>query len=847
MKKQGPPLSSVLGCLLGFGVISWSAAAQTTAPDQWAWMGGSNTAPQSGGSAPGVFGTLGSFSAGNAPGGRSGPAVWNDGKGHIWLFSGESLDITTDPVYLTDLWQLNQATDQWAWMGGTTSVPYPSQGVGGTYGTVGVPAADNIPGGREGAATWVDKSGNLWLFGGYGLDAAGKSGYLEDWWKFDPSTGQWTWMGGSSSVSSCPLAYGVLGEPNPANAPQCRDYPAAWTDSTGHFWMFGGFVVYSQDMTNSFGDMWELDPSTNEWAWMGGSDTLNSHGVYGTLGVASTENIPGARSGSAYWTDSSGNFWLFGGAAMNDLWTFNPTTKEWTWVSGSNTALSAGQIGTLGVLGPGNLPESRSNAVGWADSGGNFWIFGGFLETVTLDYEANDLWVFNPPSGQWAWMGGGSSNSLSYDFGVYGTLGIAAPGNWPTPREDSAAWTDSSGNLWLFGGLGSYSGNDLWEYAPSIKATLPTVATPTFSPAPGTYPYPQFGQIVISDATDGAIIYFTLNGSTPTTSSAEYNDFNQIFLDGPDEVVTAFATAFGSYPSAVSSATYHVTDNFPATVTVTPSVSSLVIDQTLTVTVTVNGSNAAVGPSGTVTLTSGSYSSAPATLNGANATIFIPPNSLVDGSNVLTVAYSGDFYYSPEAGTASVMVTPPPGITITGTAVTVAPGATTGNTSTVTVTPAGGFTGSVALTAVITSGPPGELYPPTVSFGSTTPVAIAGATAGTATLAISTTAATTSAAVVPRRPGDPWYAAGSLSLAFLLFVGNLRRRSGWRTLTGMLVLLAMLAGGVLACSSGGGSSGGGGGGGGTGIAGTTPGSYTVTVTATSGTITSTGTVALTVQ
>jgi hypothetical protein len=42
----------------------------------------------------------------------------------------------------------------------------------------------------------------------------------------------------------------------------------------------------------------------------------------------------------------------------------------------------------------------------------------------------------------------------------------------------------------------------------------------------------------------------------------------------------------------------------------------------------------------------------------------------------------------------------------------VAPGATTGNTSTITVTPTGGFTGSVALTAALTTSPSGALAPP---------------------------------------------------------------------------------------------------------------------------------------
>jgi len=306
-------------------------------------------------------------------------------------------------------------------------------------------------------------------------------------------------------------------------------------------------------------------------------------------------------------------------------------------------------------------------------------------------------------------------------------------------------------------------------------------------------------------------------------------------------------------PDAASSSTYNNSSNTASvtvtkltpTVTVTPSSSNITTAQSLTVTVAINGGIGNPTPTGSVILTSGSYTSAATALGGGSATISIPAGSLTAGSDTLTASYSGDANYIADTGTTAVTVTvpPPPSFTVSGSAVTVSPGATSGNTSTITVTPSGGFTGSVALTAALTSSPTGAQYPPTMSFGSTSPVSIIGTTAGMATLTINTTAATSAAVVYPKRPGVPWYATGGATLACLLLIGIPARRRNWRTMLGMLVFLVALTGGVFACGGGGG----GGGGGGTSNPGTTAGSYTVTVTGTSGSTTATGTVTLTVQ
>ncbi len=85
-------------------------------------------------------------------------------------------------------------------------------------------------------------------------------------------------------------------------------------------------------------------------------------------------------------------------------------------------------------------------------------------------------------------------------------------------------------------------------------------------------------------------------------------------------------------------------------------------------------------------LTSGSYTSASTALIDGSATIDIAAGSLAIGTDTLTLSYSGDAYYAATTATNTVTVTAavPPSFAITGAAVSINPGASTGNTSTIT-------------------------------------------------------------------------------------------------------------------------------------------------------------------
>ncbi len=425
---------------VGFGGLLndlWKFDSTLGTHGEWTWVGGSNITPpsQTFGAAgqPGVYGTRGTPSPTNIPGGREQMASWIDGSAKVWLFGGEIIDGNGVTGEGNDLWMFDPTLGtmgEWTWMGGNTQVGAPFGGPSGVYGTLGTPASTNIPGGRYGSLSWIDASGNFWLFSGNGIDSTGTLGYLNDLWKYSPSatgdTGQWTWMGGSNTVGSSggqAGVYGTLGTPASTNIPGARDAAVSWTDASGNVWIFGGFGADSNGTQGFLNDLWRYTPGANgeigQWTWMGGSNVVpeaygGPSGVYGTLGTPAAANIPGGRFSAVSWIDAAGNLWLFGGDGvdstgaggyLNDLWKYTPSatgdTGQWTWISGNNTVgRSGGQVGVYGTLGiptSTNGPGGRFGAVSWIDASGNLWFFGGdgYDSTGAQGY-LNDLWEFQP-------------------------------------------------------------------------------------------------------------------------------------------------------------------------------------------------------------------------------------------------------------------------------------------------------------------------------------------------------------------------------------------------------------------------------------------------------------------
>jgi hypothetical protein len=462
----------------------------------------------------------------NTPGARHYAMTWTDNLGRKWMFGGVGYPLPTTPIQpvsiitddrLNDLWVFANATeDTGAWIPANLPLctdlsgrnfadvtPLEFLDVPGNYpavvgtGTANPPAPacslGTYPGGRWGAATWSDASGNLFLFGGQGYDAAGISGdvFLNDLWEFTPTgpdatgtfNGKWTWVAGPNTGNKAGLA----------NYPGGRWAPSVVTDTGSNtVWMFGGKGFDSAGNFGFLNDLWKLDIASHTWTFVAGSQTANSLGIYGTKGTAAASNVPGGREESVLWIDPAGKIWLFGGfgqdsvgtsaggtpgGTLNDLWEYDPVANQWTWVSGGGASGIANQNGVYATQlapDPTNIPGSRWAAVGWSDATGNLWLFGGWgYNALAINGTGfmNDTWEYQRSSQQWIWWKGSSGVNQDGNYLWH----ISQTDNVPGARRGQALWQpDGLDFIWIFGGQGfdksSATGNDylndLWHYLP---------------------------------------------------------------------------------------------------------------------------------------------------------------------------------------------------------------------------------------------------------------------------------------------------------------------------------------------------------------------------------------------
>ncbi len=402
----------------------------------------------------------------------------------------------------------------------------------------------------------------------------------------------------------------------------------------------------------------------------------------------------------------------------------------------------------------------------------------------------------------------GFTNTVGFDLVTgLGTVNVAnLVNNWPTSTATLATSTAvTSSNL---------------NSPPGASVTFTAVVTPAQGGGPTLTGTVQF-------AADGT------NLGTAVTISGGQAQISTTTLAAGTHTITATYSGDSNYLGSTGTVTQTISGpTIPTTTAVVSSNPSSPAGNSVTFTATVTPSQAG-GPvlTGTVQFTSdGTDLGGPVTVsNGMAAT---STTTLAQGTHTIVAAYSGDPDYAVSSGMTTQTITAASdfSLALNPTSLTVTAG---GNgTTMLTVTALNGYTGTITFTNGNCSGLPSE------SQCTFAPVSITGT--GTTALTVSTTAKSFGApGAGSREHSGPWSTGQELSLGLLLstllLMGLAAKKQRWNVLAGLAVV-ALLS---VSAACGGNSA--------PFNPGTPPGTYTITVTATSGTITHTTPLTLIVQ
>lgn len=421
-------------------------------------------------------------------------------------------------IFLLFFYFSGSAQQQWSWIAGDKS-----PNAAGIYGDKGVASSQNFPGSRMGSSTWIDKNGQMWMFGGIGKDADGRTGYLNDLWKYNAADKQWIWVGGSSKVDAAG-SYGKKEVAAPDNQPGARQNAASWTDSEGNFWLFGGMGIggrqkekeeeeKEEDKEKEKEDKEKKDREEKDKKDKEKKDREKKDREKKEKEKKEREEKEknekdknDKEKNDKKDKDKKGNDSILESEAkseeglLNDLWMYSPSTGQWTWISGSASPNKKSKN---------NSPGSRYMSSSWIDNANTLWLFGGSgYSSKNGVSDLNDTWKFSIASKKWTlinddsketnvppgrkgtttwvdknedfWLFGGANasnyfsdlwkyNSNSNTWVFIGAANNNSNSAHPGSRTLGSGWTDSENNLWLFGGKGFESSNanplnSLWKY-----------------------------------------------------------------------------------------------------------------------------------------------------------------------------------------------------------------------------------------------------------------------------------------------------------------------------------------------------------------------------------------------
>ena len=218
------------------------------------------------------------------------------------------------------------------------------------------------------------------------------------------------------------------------------------------------------------------------------------------------------------------------------------------------------------------------------------------------------------------------------------------------------------------------------DYNANGTSTPTPAATPSFSLASGSYSGSQ--SVTISDSTSGSTIYYTTNGSAPSTSSTKYSGAITV---AASETLKAIAMVTGAAASNTATATYTITAVTappPPTQTAATPVFSLAAGsysgtQSLTITDSTSGASIYYTTNGATPTTSSTKYASPISVSSTETVKAIAVASGFTNSAVASAAYTisssstsgGSETINDPSGFTSTSVNLVGGATLKGTAI----------------------------------------------------------------------------------------------------------------------------------------------------------------------------------
>lgn len=179
----------------------------------------------------------------------------------------------------------------------------------------------------------------------------------------------------------------------------------------------------------------------------------------------------------------------------------------------------------------------------------------------------------------------------------------------------------------------------------STTPVTPTAPAPTFSPAGGAFSATQ--SVTLSDSLSGATIYYTTDGSAPTTSATRYTAPLSVLAT---QTINAIAAASGYNNSAAADATYTITLPAASAPQFSPAAGSYVSAQTVTLSDTTTGATIYYTTDG----------SAPTT----NSTKYTAPITVAYGTTINAIAMAAGYTSSTVASSAYVITGNPVAVNV---------------------------------------------------------------------------------------------------------------------------------------------------------------------------------------